>query len=51
MNGKTDSHKKNRESLIFDAALIIIKQKGFHKARMADIAREAGGDFCKPLKF
>jgi TetR/AcrR family fatty acid metabolism transcriptional regulator len=33
--------KKNKESVIFQAALRTIKQKGFHKARMSDIAREA----------
>jgi TetR/AcrR family fatty acid metabolism transcriptional regulator len=29
-------------NLCFEAALKIIKQKGFHKARMSDIAKEAG---------
>ncbi len=34
--------KKEKEGVIFDAALRVIKQRGFHKARMSDIAREAG---------
>ena len=34
--------KKNRETVILDAALRVIKQNGFHKARMSDIAKEAG---------
>ena len=34
--------KKVKESAIFEAALKTIKKKGFHKARMSDIAREAG---------
>ena len=34
--------KRDKESVIFDAALKVIKQKGFHKARMSDIAKEAG---------
>jgi len=34
--------KKNKEQSIFEAALRVIKRKGFHKARMADIAKEAG---------
>jgi TetR/AcrR family fatty acid metabolism transcriptional regulator len=36
------NHKKNKESAIFRATLKIVKQKGFHKARMSDIAKEAG---------
>jgi len=36
------SFKKDKEQAIFEAALKIIKQKGFHKARMSDIAKEAG---------
>jgi TetR/AcrR family fatty acid metabolism transcriptional regulator len=41
---KKDSRpaKKDRESAIFEAALKTIKRKGFHKARMSDIAKEAG---------
>ncbi|MCD6297986.1 MAG: TetR/AcrR family transcriptional regulator, partial [Deltaproteobacteria bacterium] len=34
--------KKDKEALIFRAALKTIKEKGYHKARMSDIAREAG---------
>ena len=34
--------KKDRETAIFAAACRIIREKGFHQARMADIAREAG---------
>jgi len=34
--------KRDKESVIFCAALKVIKQKGFHKARMSDIAKEAG---------
>lgn len=41
---KKDPHafKKDKEHAIFGAALKIIKQKGFHRARMSDIAKEAG---------
>jgi TetR/AcrR family fatty acid metabolism transcriptional regulator len=34
--------KKPKEEAIFEAAVKVIKQKGFHKARMSDIANEAG---------
>ena len=34
--------KKDKERAIFKAALKIVKQKGFHKARISDIAKEAG---------
>lgn len=37
-----ESIKKDKVSLIFEAALKTIKQKGFHKARMSDIAEAAG---------
>ncbi|NIR14050.1 MAG: TetR/AcrR family transcriptional regulator [Desulfobacterales bacterium] len=33
--------KKEKEEAILEAALKIIKEKGFHRARMSDIAREA----------
>lgn len=33
--------KKSKEEMIFEAALRVIKKKGFHKARMSDIANEA----------
>ena len=34
--------KIDKEETIFDAALKIITNKGFHKARMSDIAKQAG---------
>jgi len=34
--------KEEKEDLILEAALKVIKEKGFHGARMADIARKAG---------
>jgi TetR/AcrR family transcriptional regulator, fatty acid metabolism regulator protein len=34
--------KKEKQSAIFEAALKVIREKGFHRARMADIAQEAG---------
>jgi TetR/AcrR family fatty acid metabolism transcriptional regulator len=42
MKRDLDAVKKEKEGAIFDAALRVIKQRGFHKARMSDIAREAG---------
>jgi TetR/AcrR family transcriptional regulator, fatty acid metabolism regulator protein len=42
MKRDLDAVKKVKEGAIFDAALRVIKQRGFHKARMSDIAREAG---------
>ena len=42
MGKKIESVKKKKEVAIFEAALRIIKEKGFHKARMSDIAKEAG---------
>lgn len=42
MRAGSDISKKNKEELISNAALRIIKQKGLHRARMADIAKEAG---------
>ena len=42
MKRDTVSLKKDKEYAILEAALKIMKQKGFHKARMSDIAREAG---------
>lgn len=41
MRRNIDSFKKDKEGAIFEAALKVIKQKGFHKARMSDIAKEA----------
>lgn len=41
--GRTrEPHRKEKEGSIFEAALKVIKRKGFHKARMSDIAVEAG---------
>ena len=34
--------KRDKEQSIFEAALKVIKHNGFHKARMSDIAKEAG---------
>jgi TetR/AcrR family transcriptional regulator, fatty acid metabolism regulator protein len=42
MKRDLDAVKREKEGAIFDAALRVIKQRGFHKARMSDIAREAG---------
>lgn len=36
-----DSFKREKEEIIFESALKVIKEKGFHKARMSDIAKEA----------
>ncbi|MBE9569908.1 MAG: TetR/AcrR family transcriptional regulator [Proteobacteria bacterium] len=42
MKKDLNAFKKEKEQAIFEAALKIIKQKGFHKARMSDISKEAG---------
>jgi len=42
MKKDLSSLRKDKEYAILEAALKIMKQKGFHKARMSDIAREAG---------
>jgi TetR/AcrR family fatty acid metabolism transcriptional regulator len=42
MRKGTGGLKMDKQALIFKAALRVIKDNGFHKARMADIAREAG---------
>jgi AcrR family transcriptional regulator len=34
--------RKNKEDVILEAAMKVFKRKGFHSARMADIARESG---------
>ncbi|MFH1134620.1 MAG: TetR/AcrR family transcriptional regulator [Pseudomonadota bacterium] len=34
--------RKDKETVIFDAACRVIREKGFHQARMADIAAAAG---------
>lgn len=41
-NNLKNDNKKEKETAIFDAACRVIRQKGFHQARMADIAAEAG---------
>jgi len=41
MHTNSDLFKKDKQAAIFKAALKVIKQKGFHKARMSDIAKEA----------
>ncbi len=41
MHKNSDPFKKDKQAAIFKAALKVIKQKGFHKARMSDIAKEA----------
>jgi TetR/AcrR family transcriptional regulator, fatty acid metabolism regulator protein len=35
-------NKKERQNLIFDAACRVIREKGFHQARITDIAQRAG---------
>jgi len=42
MKKKPQDPRKIKEDAILEAALRVIKSKGFHKARMADIARNAG---------
>jgi TetR/AcrR family fatty acid metabolism transcriptional regulator len=42
MGRKPAAVKKDKEETIFVAALKVIKEKGFHRSRMSDIAREAG---------
>ena len=44
MTPKTEylNHKKDKEAVIFEAACRIFREKGFHQARMADIAQVAG---------
>jgi len=42
MRRNGDEIKKEKQSVIFDAALKVIKEKGFHQARISDIAEEAG---------
>ena len=42
MRNDPGTTKRDKEAIILVAALRVIKQKGFHKARMSDIAEEAG---------
>ncbi len=39
---KASQNKKRKQAAIFDAACRVIRKSGFHQARMADIANEAG---------
>jgi TetR/AcrR family fatty acid metabolism transcriptional regulator len=41
MNKALSTAKPDKEAIIFKAAVKIMTQKGFHKARMSDIAKEA----------
>ncbi|MBM3301674.1 MAG: TetR/AcrR family transcriptional regulator, partial [Deltaproteobacteria bacterium] len=34
--------RKDKEAVIFDAACRVIREKGFHQARITDIAQQAG---------
>jgi AcrR family transcriptional regulator len=38
----SNQSKRNREAAIFEAACTVIREKGFHQARIIDIARQAG---------
>ncbi len=40
--GKFNHERRDKEALIFDAACRVIRKKGFHQARITDIAQEAG---------
>ena len=42
MQREPEANKRGKERIIWDAAVKVIKENGFHKARMSDIAREAG---------
>jgi len=42
IKNNTNNKKSEKRSIILNAALKIIKQKGFHRARMSDISNEAG---------
>lgn len=39
---RTEERKLEKEAVIFEAACRVFRNKGYHQARMADIAREAG---------
>lgn len=41
-DGTTYEVRKDKEAVIFDAACRVIRDKGFHQARITDIAQEAG---------
>ncbi len=38
----TDNAKKEKQAVIFEAACQVIREKGFHQARITDIAHQAG---------
>jgi len=42
MESQRESARKEKEKAIFTAALKTIKEKGFHRARMSDVAERAG---------
>lgn len=42
MESQRESARKEKEEAIFTAALKTIKEKGFHRARMSDVAERAG---------
>lgn len=42
MKKDAEENKKEKQAVIFDAALKVIREKGFHQARMSDIAETAG---------
>ena len=42
INNEVNGAKGEKESAIFDAACRVMREKGFHQARMADIAAAAG---------
>jgi len=39
---RLNHERKDKEAIIFDAACRVIRKKGFHQARITDIAQEAG---------
>lgn len=40
-NPRTENAKKDKVAIIFDAACAVIREKGFHQARIIDISRAA----------
>jgi AcrR family transcriptional regulator len=42
MKKAPEENKLEKQAVIFDAALKVIREKGFHQARMSDIAETAG---------
>lgn len=41
-NASTTDSRKDKEAVIFDSACRVIREKGFHQARITDIAQAAG---------